>query len=153
MRFAILLMLFMALVVVGETNDNASGTKSPTSTSASGNVIKFDDGVFDLQPKSKPPEVVKGRDGTERYVGPEADYNTEQRSEWIERCGPENSVSSKAFQECFDKERRRSKEIFRAKERDVESRQQKPLRNMNPLNRDARERGPDIDVETSYERD
>ena len=46
----------------------------------SGSAVQiWDDRVFDLEPKAPPPTTRKGASGTERYLGPDADYNRGQR--------------------------------------------------------------------------
>jgi len=72
---------------------------NPT-TSKSGNIQVFDDGVFNLEPKEQP-ATVTSPEGKVRPRGERANYNREQRERVIQSCGSsKNSDNAGAFSEC-----------------------------------------------------
>jgi hypothetical protein len=113
---------------------------------------KFDDKVFDLEPKTDGPETVRGKDGTERYSAPAAKFNTEQSREWKIRCAPEKKISFKAYRKCFERMQKESLDNIQQGNREVEDRIERPLRNTGRVP-EKRIPNPDIEIDRMDEED
>lgn len=114
----------------------------------------WDDRVFDLGEKAPPPTTRKSANGTERYLGPDADYNSGQRGEWLATCEAYRA-DLRSYRDCFDREKRKASDKVKADRDEVESRTSVPLRNV-PLPKYDSEGGPrnptfDVQIEREEE--
>ncbi len=87
--------------------------------------------------------------GNPRYGAEAADYNTEQRKQWLEKCEPLREVDFAGFRKCFEVEKKKSTDGIKRRFRDVEARQGQPFRNVgpDPAAMDAPTKNPAFDVE------
>lgn len=93
----------------------------------------FDDRVFKLSVDEEKPKTRKSASGTERTIAEEPDYNTEQRDQWIQTCSPMGKKSQRAYKECYEGEKRKSRESGKRRINEIERRQEQPLRNTDPI--------------------
>ncbi len=102
-----------AVPVFAEQGQNppSQGPGGPSPQRSGSAVQIWDDRVFDLGSKVEPPTTRKGASGTERYLGPDADYNSGQRNKWLSACEPMKNVDLRAYRDCFANERRKSNEL------------------------------------------
>lgn len=147
-RFWLLCLFFqtqsIAFAEQGQNTAPQTGQQGPRGSSA---VQIWDDRVFELGEKAPPPTTRKGASGTERYLGPEADYNRGQRDAWLEACEPLKS-DLRAYRDCFAKEKRRSGEQIQQNRAEVEGRSALPLRNVpSPSFDSENQRNPAYDVQ------
>lgn len=87
-----------------------------------GYIKPFDEGFFESKPidiKSAPP----GFSPRGREYGADPDYNTEQREEWLRKCGPYKDQDAKLFRQCFQREKDKMRLELREKFDQVERRQ------------------------------
>lgn len=101
---------------------------SPAAKSGSLN-SSFDEGVFDLQAKTRISDTTKNIDGKERYTAPSENSNTETRMRSIETCKPLQEGNYKDYQDCFAREQARTSDMVEQKIREVEGRQSVKIRN------------------------
>jgi hypothetical protein len=139
----------LSAVALGESGPNAApqgpGAQGPQRPSSA--VQIWDDRVFDLGEKAAPPDRRKSASGTERYLGPEADYNTGQRDRWLGAC---ESVKSdlREYRRCIEAEKLKSRETLQQNRAEVEGRSSLPLRNVpSPLYDSEAQRNPAYDVQ------
>ena len=84
-----------------------------------------------MRPQVNPPTTTL--QGNPRYnSGDQADYNTEQRQAWLEKCEPLREVDFKGFKKCFETEKKKTQNEIKRRFREVESRQGQPFRNVSP---------------------
>ena len=102
----------------------------PGNVSPLGKINIWDDKVFDIQKAPSPgSKSSKGSiRGTERYYADEADFNSEQRQQWIESCAPSEDKSK-----CFQDKRKANTENIKRQVSDVNARNSDPMRNMQNL--------------------
>jgi hypothetical protein len=131
------LTLFLALnfsgLALAETAPNAApqaqGPQAPGPKQSGSAVQIWDDRVFDLGEKAAPPDKRKSANGTERYLGAEADYNSGQRTEWLAACEYlKNDL--RAYRECFSQQKQKSNERIQQNRAEVEGRSSLPMRNV-----------------------
>lgn len=108
------------------------GGGAPTKTPPGYGIQVFDDSIFQDTGKPNTEETTKSiRTGTERYVNGEfGQYNEGQVQQWRQTCSGE-AANPSGYSECVRRERTRSTEQLRQSERDVEKRQNSPLRAPN----------------------
>lgn len=104
-----------------------------TAAPANRGIQIFDDRVFKLSVDEVKPTTRKSPNGSERTLAEEPDYNTAQREQWIQTCSPQSQKSQRAFKDCFEKEKRKSRDSLNRRVNEVESRQAEPLRNQPPI--------------------
>ena len=89
--------------------------------------------------------------GSPRYGAEAADYNTEQRKQWLEKCEPLKERDFAGFRKCFERAKKSSNDGIQRRFREVEARQGQPFRNVgpDPASMDAPTKNPafDVDVE------
>jgi hypothetical protein len=106
--------------------------------------------VFDLQSKPGPITTKSAATGTERFVGSEPEYNTEQRAKWLETCEPRKAVDYNAYRECYQNEKKKSAAAVRESIESTERRLNgSTYRNSAPRENtpDAQPRNPAFDVQ------
>lgn len=119
-----------------ETSGDASGGSaaskpgrvvvSPLTGSSSGNINPGTLKVFDENFFTPPTGSNQGKpevNSAGRTYGPDADYNTEQREQWLAKCAPYRDQDVKLFRDCFQREREKMKLELREKFDAVERRQ------------------------------
>ncbi len=99
--------------------------------------------------QTPPPSQGAPQAAQQRYSADKAEYNTEQRKEWLAKCEPLREVDFKGYRACFEKEKQRSSEDLKRRFIEVEKRQGQPFRNVNPTSNvlDEPPRNPAFDVE------
>jgi hypothetical protein len=103
--------------------------------------------VFDLQSRFPPPTSSKSLDGVERNIGEEPDYNTAQRKQWMDKCGPKREVSMQDFRDCYEAEKRKTQAEVRKSFDARERRQSQPFRNVGPEADPGETRNPAFDAD------
>lgn len=67
-----------------------------------------------------------------RYLAEDADYNTAQRAGWVQTCGALKDSDTRAYRDCFQRERTKSQKALKENFDEVERRQASPFRNTAP---------------------
>ncbi|MCB0404099.1 MAG: hypothetical protein KDD51_04885 [Bdellovibrionales bacterium] len=122
--FAVLLLITPPLMA-----ENRVGGGAPVKTPPGYGVQVFDDAIFQDTGKKTTEETSESSvTGTKRYVNGEfGQYNEQQVQQWRQSCAGE-AANPSAYSECVRRERSRSTEILKETEKNVESRQNSPLR-------------------------
>lgn len=88
----------------------------------------FDNNFFAPKPSEANPTMKGGR-----YVGKDAEVNTEITERITEECRSDMERGMKAFRTCFDRKKKDEIQKMRVGREDVEKRQQMPLSNVPPV--------------------
>ena len=112
--------------------------------------------VFDApKPESIPPRTSKSTvSGSERFVGEEPDYNTEQRAQWLATCARFKEADLQAYRDCYAKEKRKSRERLQRGVADRERGQRGSYRNSGESSVPGEpQKNPAFDVEVESVKD
>ncbi|MEZ4750063.1 MAG: hypothetical protein R3B54_05385 [Bdellovibrionota bacterium] len=109
--------------------ENRVGGGAPVKTPPGYGVQVFDDAIFQDTGKKTTEETTESSvTGTKRYVNGEfGQYNEQQVQQWRQSCAGD-VANPAAYSECVRRERSRSTEILKESEKNVEGRQNSPLR-------------------------
>lgn len=113
----------------------------------------FDDGVFILSSDKKEPTTTKSTTtGAERPLAGQADYNTEQRDQWLETCSPLQESNPKGYRDCYKNEKKKTLDANKRRLNSVNEREKSGFRTADPIP-DSAPRGNPIMPEVQINKD
>ena len=118
-------LLLFGVLWVGAVYAETQASDAAKPSAGSTEVLKKD--FFDSKPEGKP------KPADSRYSAGDADYNSEQREQWLKTCDKYKNKDLETYRKCFQDEKSKSKEALKQSFDSVEQKQSLPLRNVNPL--------------------